>query len=935
MNALAVHRQTPGLSVRDPRGLTVRAVSYWRDSALAPAQARVNRSVIDSVGRVVAEWDPRLVAQPTAPANLTRVYSLSNKVLGSNSVDAGWRTSLFAEAGQQVHGWDARGNERWIEYDTLLRPVAVFEQAACVERLHYAEAAPHFGVHNQCGQLIRHDNPAGTQHFNEFGLAGAVLEQHQHFLQRLDVPDWPLPLDERDDLLERAAGARTTLQFNPVGNVLEQTDAQGNRQRFNHTIDGQLREAWLQLKNATVPQRLVHEIRYNAQGQVERQTAGNKVTSRFDYCPKTGLLIRLWAAGPGDEPLQDLRYVHDPVGNILSLEDKALPVRFYANQRIEPINRYTYDSLYQLIEATGWEAGSANRGPAHIEDPAAVANYRQTYRYDAGGNLLELIHHGPQQHGRMLTAAKHSNRCLPEVGGRPPTEAQIAEGFDANGNLLVLDRGRTLSWDARNQLSHVHTVERTLGLDDTERYVYGADGMRQRKISSSQTNTRTVISETRYLPAGLEVRRVDADVMQVIKVQAGRETVQVLHWETPPPRQLAKDQYRYNLSDHLGSCSLELDSGAKVISRETYHPYGSTAFIERGDSSAESYRTLRYSGKERDATGMYYYGARYYMPWRQRWINPDPLGEVDGLNFYCMVLNNPIVFRDLTGNESVRSYFDEKDIEGYSSVFSSIKSGISAQGLNPSKTLYLMVGRSPQVLGMFIEQQGYSTALLQMSGMSAGGAKVRKLEDLSDEERANRSRFIEAAINGKDAGMQAIVMIDFSVTGNSISRAHEMLSDYYTLKGSGISIKMAVISRDTDKPTKDPQDVAILQGKNNVLFDPVSRKGYLQMHERGVLRFLKVQRSEVDKGLSYTDRFSYKRVDQGGQATVDPERRLRLGVMMRRAIEEFPETTAKNAKNLKNQRYGLGLVASGVSGVKTYINAHNSKRQTWFQRVFS
>ncbi|CRM45496.1 RHS repeat-associated core domain protein [Pseudomonas sp. 31 R 17] len=649
MNAPAVHRQTPGLSVRDPRGLTVRAVSYWRDSALAPAQARVNRSVIDSVGRVVAEWDPRLVAQPTAPANLTRVYSLSNKVLGSDSVDAGWRASLFAEAGQQVHGWDARGNERWIEYDTLLRPVAVFEQAACVERLHYAEAAPHFGAHNQCGQLIRHDNPAGTQHFNEFGLAGAVLEQHQHFLQRLDVPDWPLPLDERDDLLERAAGARSTLQFNPLGNVLEQTDAQGNRQRFNHTIDGQLREAWLQLKNATVPQRLVHEICYNAQGQVERQTAGNKVTSRFDYCPKNGRLIRLWAAGPGDEPLQDLRYVYDPVGNILSIEDKALPVRFYANQRIEPINRYTYDSLYQLIEATGWEAGSANRGPAHIEDPAAVANYRQTYRYDAGANLLELIHHGPQQHGRVLTAARHSNRCLPEVGGRPPTEAQIAEGFDANGNLLVLDRGRTLSWDARNQLSHVHTVERTLGLDDTERYVYGADGMRQRKISSSQTNTRTVISETRYLPAGLEVRRVDADVMQVIKVQVGRETVQVLHWETPPPRQLAKDQYRYNLSDHLGSCSLELDSEARVISRETYHPFGSTAFAERGDSSEESYRTLRYSGKEQDATGLYYFGRRYYLCGLQRWSAADPAGTVDGLNLYCMVGNRPLVYRDNSG----------------------------------------------------------------------------------------------------------------------------------------------------------------------------------------------------------------------------------------------------------------------------------------------
>ncbi|MGN8101522.1 RHS repeat domain-containing protein, partial [Pseudomonas sp. 22072] len=474
MTALALHRQTPGLSVSDPRGLTVRTVRYWRESGREQAQARSSRSGFDGAGRVVAEWDPRLVER----ANLTQVYSLGSKVLGSHSVDAGWRVSLFTQAAEQVQAWDARGNERQVEYDSLLRPVAVFEQAACVERHHYADASPHYAAHNQCGQLIRHDTPAGTQHFNEFGLTGAVLEQHQHFLQSLDMPDWPLPLDERDDLLEQAAGARSTLQFNPVGNVLEQTDAQGNRQRFNHTIDGRLREAWLQLKNATAAQRLVHDIHYNAQGQIEQQTAGNQVTSRFDYCPKDGRLNRLSAAGPSDEPLQDLHYVYDPVGNILSLEDKALPVRFFANQRIEPINRYTYDSLYQLIEATGWEGGSANRGPAHLEDPAAVANYRQTYRYDAGGNLLELIHHGPQQHGRVLTAAKHSNRCLPEVGGRPPTEAEIAEAFDASGNLLMLDRCRTLSWDARNQLSHVHMVERTLRLNDTERYVYGADGMR-------------------------------------------------------------------------------------------------------------------------------------------------------------------------------------------------------------------------------------------------------------------------------------------------------------------------------------------------------------------------------------------------------------------------------------------------------------------------
>lgn len=934
-----IHSHTPQLAVIDSRGLPVRQIAYWRqDAGELITQARVNRTVFDPAGRAIAQWDPRLFQDTSAPANLSTLHGLSGVELCTRSVDAGWRVNLLGEAGAPMQSWDGRGSRRSWEYDDQLRPLAVFEQAAvgeafCTERMVYGVGSQAFADHNQCGQLIRHDDPAGTCHFSEFGLTGALLDQQQHFLQALDSPDWPLPVNERDALLEPGAGAHSTFHFNPLGELLEQTDAQGNRQRFNQTVDGQLRDAWLHLNHVPKAQRLVSGIDYNAQGQIERQTAGNGVVSQWDYCAKDGRLIRLHAKRANGEPLQELNYGYDPVGNILSIEDKALPIRYFANQRIEPINRYGYDSLYQLIEATGWEAGSANKGPSSIEDPQAVANYRQTYRYDAGGNLLELIHHGPQQHGRRLTAAKHSNRCLPERNGRPPTEAEIAVGFDDNGNLQALEPGRILSWDTRNQLHHVSPVERASELNDTERYIYGADGMRQRKVRSTQTSARTVISETRYLP-GLEVRNIEGEVLHVITAQAGGATVQVLHWETRVPKHLGNDPYRYSLADHLGSCALELDSEARIISREIYHPYGSTAFSDQGDSSEESYRTLRYSGKERDATGLYYYGFRYYVPWMQRWVNPDPFGAVDGINLYRMVRNSPVTFHDEEGAESVREYFDEKDIEGFSSVFSSIQTGLSAQGMDPSKVLYLMVGRSPQTLGMFIEQKGYTTALLQMSGISSSGAGIAKLADLSDRERANRSSFIEAAINGKDAGMQAIVMMDFSVTGNSISRSHQMLSEYYKSKGSSVDIKMAVVSRYTDAP-EDSKDQSILHSHDNVLFNAAEKKGYLQMQERGVLRYLKIQQAEVDKGMSYTDKFNYKNVDEGKRSSIDPDKRFGLGLKMKGAIEQYPNPTPTDAKNIKRQRYGIGMISNGVSGVDVYINAHNKKRQTWFQRVFS
>jgi insecticidal toxin complex protein TccC len=652
---LSIHRHTPNLTAIDPRGLTVRAVGYWRDNDGVPPQARVNRTVHDWAGRAIAQWDPRLFLDASAPANLENFYALSGLLLSTLSVDAGVRVALFGEAGQTLHNWDSRRSQRLTEYDDQLRPLAIFEQVhesrvICTERFVYTSANAAFAEQNQCGKMIRHDDPAGTRTFNGYAMTGELLEQKQYFLQTLDPADWPLPVHERDLLLEPGGGARNTFLFNSLGDRLRQTDPRGNCQYFNQTVDGQLRDAVLLLNNASNPRTLVSAISYNAQRQIDRQTSGNGVISLLDYSAQDGRLICLKSHRSNGERLQDLNYQYDPVGNILSIEDKALPVRYFANQRIDPINRYAHNSLYQLISATGYEAGTVNMGPSQIEDPLAVANYRQTYRYDTGGNLMELIHHGSQHHGRTLTASRYSNRCLPEQDGRPPDEAEIAAGFDANGNLLALEKGRVLNWNLRNQLSEVRPVERDSNLDDSERYVYGGGGLRLRKMTSRQTNARSIVNEIRYF-TGLEIRSNSAtgEVLQVITAQAGRTQVQVLHWESPRALGELNDQYRFNLTDHLGSCSLEIDSKARIISRESYHPFGSSALYEGGDSSEVSHRTCGYSGKERDVTGLYYYGLRYYIPWQQRWTTVDPAGAIDGLNLYCMVSNRPLVFRDSDG----------------------------------------------------------------------------------------------------------------------------------------------------------------------------------------------------------------------------------------------------------------------------------------------
>ena len=62
-----------------------------------------------------------------------------------------------------------------------------------IERLAYASASAQSARHNRCGRLLRHDDPAGTRHMTEYGLAGGTLEESQQFLRSLDLPHWPEP----------------------------------------------------------------------------------------------------------------------------------------------------------------------------------------------------------------------------------------------------------------------------------------------------------------------------------------------------------------------------------------------------------------------------------------------------------------------------------------------------------------------------------------------------------------------------------------------------------------------------------------------------------------------------------------------------------------------------------------------------------------------
>lgn len=654
----ALHRHTPKLAVVDPRGLAVATVDYYRkSSAEVRCEPRVTRETFDGVGRSVANWDARLGAGSTPIASRTSIPGLSGVSLLTVSVDAGWRLALQDEAGQVRQTWDGAGNTSCFEYDLLGRPLSVEQASAstpaqCLERLYYGAAEPEVSLRSQCGRLIRHADTAGIWEVEDYSLQGAPLTESRRFLAELDHLGWPVDLSQQNALLEQGEDKtyRTRWHYHASGMTFKQVDAAGHTRRYAYSVQGQLQGTWL--KVAGKPEQwLVSDITYNASGQVEHERAGNGVISSSVYDPCDGRLRQLLAV-KGERHLQDLRYDYDPVGNILCMKDESQPVSWFANQRVDPVNRYGYDSLYQLISATGREVASAGNGPGLPElvsppDPSQLQNYSQSWSYDAGGNLLEQRHSNNPTHFMDIDTV--SNRGLKRVEGQVP---DFDANFDRNGNLLFLTPGQPLRWTVRNQLDEAVLVSRVQGQNDSERYVYDATGMRVRKVRVAQAANVVRTAEVRYLP-GLEIRTEGAgnpdEVLHEVSVQAGRSSVRLLHWMLGRPDDIEEDQLRYSLVDHLGSATLELDSDGLLISYEGYYSYGETAW-RMGRSQVEAkYKVVRYSGKERDATGLYHYGFRYYAPFLLRWINPDPAGFVDGLNRFCIVGNNPICYKDIMG----------------------------------------------------------------------------------------------------------------------------------------------------------------------------------------------------------------------------------------------------------------------------------------------
>ncbi len=367
------------------------------------------------------------------------------------------------------------------------------------------------------------------------------------------------------------------------------------------------------LATTTYPLGSTEVLTYDADSNpLTRKTRANQ-TIAFAY----DTLNRLKTKTP-PSPAAVVSYGYDLAGRLTTIGDTsaavtaAVPpsgpsVQYAANYNYDALNRPTAVNWTPAPIAAAPSASSVTFGHAYNKANQRVG---QTASDNSWFNY-------PAATPSTVSYTTNALNQYTAVGAASPS-------YDGNGNLTS-DGIFTLGYDAENRLISAS------GAGNTASYTFDAQGRRKTKTVNGATTVFVTDAGNRevleYDGASGAVQRWYAyglgsnDVLNQINVVAAARATLV--------------------PDIQGSVIASLDSGAGVLSKIGYLPYGKSA----------SAGPFGYTGQRIDpeTSGLYYYRARHYSPAWGRFLQADPIGYGGGSNLYAYVGNDPLNLNDPNG----------------------------------------------------------------------------------------------------------------------------------------------------------------------------------------------------------------------------------------------------------------------------------------------
>lgn len=612
----------------------------------------------DILDRVVSSSDPRLSLENIN--NFENSYGLAHSgTLKTVNVDSGTHWLLNDYVGKPIFSYNQKGISTVHHYDAIHRPVSITivnkGKYSVIECYEYGDTSKNIvnpKDHNLCGKLYRHYHQSGIRTTDSYDIMGHSLRTSQQLIKdhKITKPNWQ---NIQGDLTEQQPHSNPNdhelediiyqdeFTYNALGWALSKRNYFQNKIYNEYYISGRLNGVWIQQYKQD-PVRYIKNITYNAKNQRQEIEYGNEMITKYHYDEANWHLLEQ-TTSIKDNTLYALRYKYDAVGNVIERYSSA-------SDGIEIINSYVFDTLYQLVSATGQEKLEGNEN---------ITNYTEFFAYDNGGNLTEIDHNGKKTN---IIIDKFSNKGVKSDNIKDehkPIADYIADYFDPNGNLLQLNN-INLTWNDYDHLQQIHNADKNID----EYYNYEHLVHRTRKVSVKEEQ---LVEYSVYL-GDYEIRTdyQKKQKVRTIQLQGGSGNIlsvtTSLNYENNSVLE-KQPTIRYHLKDILNSCNVEIDENGAIVNHEEFTPYGETSFSLSLTPESKEYhdekspeqelnkrKYYRYGDKERDEnTGLYYYGARYYIPSIGRWLNPDPAGYVDGLNLYAFVNGNPVTHIDIGG----------------------------------------------------------------------------------------------------------------------------------------------------------------------------------------------------------------------------------------------------------------------------------------------